>query len=366
MPDFDEVERRLRRLDDSIGAIGSQIALHLVVDRPDRIDERPGLSASAFAERCLTDLEIDRFVEAFRSIGAAVEVFDGEVPFIEAVAARGLRNGTASRHIVYNGLESGTTPDGFAPGRRSLIPAVADAFGLTVIGQNAHACALARHKFQWSTLLRSCGLPVPRTWHFSPRQGWCAGQHPEPGTKVIVKSTYESWSVGVTRDSVFVADDRCTQRVASLARRIAQPVTVQEFVSGAEVSVPLFCDPDRFTTPPIQRVVERAPDDPEQFITLEDNLTQGAVTARPFVSELAAERLAEVTTSVFEVLGFDGCARIDFRVSDAGEVWVTDVAADPGVTPLGATTLSVAQIGIDHASFLRAMVGASLASGAAR
>ena len=55
--------------------------------------------------------------------------------------------------------------------------------------------------------------------------------------KVIAKSTYENWSVGVTDASIFHVDDSCDARVATIAEAIGQPVTVQQFISGTEVGV---------------------------------------------------------------------------------------------------------------------------------
>ena len=40
---------------------------------------------------------------------------------------------------------------------------------------------------------------------------------------MIAKSTYESWSVGVTEESVFVVDDTCDERVAAMPLRLVRP-----------------------------------------------------------------------------------------------------------------------------------------------
>lgn len=56
-----------------------------------------------------------------------------------------------------NGVRSG----GFKPGRKSLIPAVADAYGVICANSNAYACAIGRHKFHYATLLRALGIRCP-------------------------------------------------------------------------------------------------------------------------------------------------------------------------------------------------------------
>ncbi len=185
----------------------SDLALFLAYDRPGRLAERPGLARAFFAQRCVSDAQLNQTIEAFRSVGAYVEVFEGEFPFIQALAAGRLQEIPRPLKVVYNGLEGGVVPDGFEPGRKALIPAIADSYGMVCSTSNAYVCALCRHKFHYLTLLRALGVATRPTWQYQPTSGWAGAKRPANGTKVIVKSTYESWSVGVTERSVFEVDD---------------------------------------------------------------------------------------------------------------------------------------------------------------
>ncbi len=95
-----------------------------------------------------------------------------------------------------------------------------------------------------------------------------------------VKSTYESWSVGVTEESIFVVDDTCEERVAAIAEEIGQSATVQEFVAGPEVCVPVFSCPEMVVTPPIEAILTKAPGDGEAVTTIDDNLRHDGVRRR--------------------------------------------------------------------------------------
>jgi D-alanine-D-alanine ligase len=360
----DELVRgRLRAIDAGLTKRGDELALFLVFDRPERVKERPGLARAFFAQRCATDLELNQMITVFRLAGAYVELFEGEQPMIESLANGRIESMGRPLKVVYNGIEGGIAWDGFAPGRKALIPAVADSYGVICTNSNAYACALGRHKFHYFTVMRALGIRAPATWHYRPDRGWAGGQSPLQGTKVIVKSTYESWSVGVTEESIFVVDDGCEARVATIAEQLGQPATVQAFISGTEVCVPVFSGPEPFVSPPMETVLSKAPGDMNAFTTIHDNLLDQAVLHQRYEGPAAViEELATTALEVFDLLELQSFARIDFRVDQEGRPWVTDVGVSPGISNEDSAFHSVAELGFDHPSFLRVVVGATLAS----
>jgi D-alanine-D-alanine ligase len=339
------------------------LAVFLAYDRPAQVDERPGLERAFFAQRCVSDAQLDQTVEAFRAIGSYVELFEGERPLLAALAEGRLQRVDRSLKVVCNGIEGGVTTGGFEPGRNTLIPVVADAYGLIPSNANAYACALGRHKFHYLTLLRALGVATPRVWHYRPSKGWAPGGSPPHGTKVIVKSTYESWSVGVTEDSMFVVDGSVDRRVATIARQIGQPVTVQEFVSGREICVPVLAYPDPVVMPPMEAVLAKAPGDRDAVMTIHDTLQPGGVTHQPFLGPPnVEEQLRTNTLAAFDVLQFGSFARVDFRIDARERAWIIDLGVSPGVSVNGSAFKSLAQLGFDHASFLRVVIAATLRS----
>lgn len=340
-----------------------ELALFLAYDRPQRATERPALERAFFSQRCISDAQIAQTIDAFRSVGAYVELFEGELPLMEALANGRLQSVDRELKVIYNGIEGGITPGGFEPGRKALVPTVADAYGVICSNSNAYACALGRHKFHYFTVLRALGVLAPEVWHYRSPDGWVQGRAPAAGVKVIVKSTYESWAVGVTEDSVFVVDGDSEQEVAAISEEIGQPVTVQEFVSGAEVCVPVFGLPDLLATPPVEIILARAPNDEDSFMTIDDNLTQGEIGYRRFDRGPDVDRqLAAAAIAAFEILELGAFARIDFRVDEEDRAWMIDVGVAPGMAVHSSATYSLAQLGFDHAGFLRVVVAATLAS----
>lgn len=352
---------RLRTLERELVLHGADLALLLIYDRPERERERPGLPRTYLAQRCVSDEHLDAMMEAFRSVGAYVELFAGERAWISALAEGGLQQLPQRMKAVYNGIGWGVGVEGFMPGRKALVPLLADSYEMICINADAHACAVTVHKFHSSLILKGLGVDVPRTWHFRLPQGW-VGDPPPQGTRVIAKSTYEAWSVGVGPDSVFIVDETLNQRVATVAHDIGQAVTVQEFISGREVYVPVWSCPEPILTPPMEAVTARAPSNPDSVMTLEDSIG-GEVHYRPFDgSSDLIERLCAAAIGVVDIFDLYGLARIDFRIDDDERLWVFDIAIDPGVAVENSAFQSLAEFDFDHQSFLRTVVAATLAS----
>jgi hypothetical protein len=361
--DREAIRKHLSELEQGLLERADDLALFLVFDRPQRVVDRPGLARSYFAERCASDAQLSGLIDAFRSAGAYVELFKGELPFMEALANGRLLEMRQSMKVAYNEIEGGIRDDGFKPGRKALIPTVTDAYGLICSNSHAYGCALGRHKFHYFTVLRHLGMRTPRTWHYRPLRGWAAGQRPPEGLRVIAKSTYENWSVGVTENSIFEVDDSLEERVAAVSEEIGQPATVQEFISGREVGVSVISTPDLFIPPPVETVLTKAPNDYDAVMTVHDNFTENAISLLPYEGSSKVMRaLYEDSSRAFDWLELGSFARFDFRVDPEEQVWITDVGVAPGISGEDAAFLSIAELGFDHPSFLRIVLAATLAT----
>jgi D-alanine-D-alanine ligase len=352
----------LLELERKLASWGPDLAVFLVYDQPQRVQERPGLARTFFAERAVPQAQLDQMSDALRAIGSHVEVLAGELPLLEALADGRLQGVERDLKVIYNGIGDGIGIGGFEPGRKSLIPAVADAYGVPCSNSSAYACALGRHKFHYFTVMEALGIRTPAVWHYRPSVGWAGGKAPPGGTKVIVKSTYEAWSVGVTEDSVFVVDEASEERVATIADQIGQAVTVQEFVAGIEVCVPVLTIPGPVVSPPVETVLTKAADDKNAVMTIADNV-DGTVEYKAFAAaDEVAEELRSIALNAFDVLELRAFARVDFRVDDAGTPWVTDIAVSPGLGAGSSTFRSLAELGFDYPGFIRVIIAATLGS----
>lgn len=360
MTDYDAAGDRLREISAAIEAIGPEIALSLVFARPSIVNRRPAISKVAYSERCISDAQLSELITAFRSAGAYVELFEGEIPFLEALVSGRLSDLDRRFQLVHNGIGWGITEGGFQPGRKSLVPAVADSFGLIGTSSSAYTSSIAVHRFHSFVILRSLGVRAPEVWHYRPNRGWM-GDRPPEGEKVIAKSTYEAFSVGVTEESVFIVDSSCEDRLTEIATSIGQAVTVQRFISGREVCVPIFALPGAITTPPVEQIVKKAPGDGDAILTLEENFQPGAVLYRPFEGpDDLIQDLSRTTLSAFDIMQNDFIGRMDYRIDASGRPWLTDLAIEPGWSRTSALFKSVEELDVGYTELLRVLMGGAL------
>ena len=357
------VAARLRQVESGFRSIAGELAVLLVHDRPARAHDRPGAARTFFAQRCVSDEEISQTIEAVKSAGAYIELFTNELDFMEAISSGQIAELPHQHKLVYNGVEGGIAHDGFAPGRKGLLPAVADAYGILFTASNAQACVLGRHKFHYFSILRSLGLSCPPAYHYLGAGRWAGGLHPQPATRVIAKSTFENWSVGVAEDSVFDVDSDLVDRVEDIFQTIGQPVCVQEFIPGREVCIPLLEIPHLVVTPPVDVVLAKAPNDPTAFMTLDDNLTGAAISySRSSLDDHSIDAAVALVKDAFHGLELGSFARIDVRVDEQGTPWVIDVGVCPGVSRASAAFASAELLGFAHDEFIRIALGSALAS----
>src|SRR2546423_9152335 len=273
----------------------------------------------------LKSTELDHLIEGFQNAGIYCEAVLDEDGFL-----RWLDEGKAafprSYPLVYNLAQNGT-----GPARLSLIPGLCRLHRLNLIDSDAYAVSLARHKFHAATILKQFGLPVVRSWWLTD-QGWWPKAPPE-GLRLIAKPTYESASIGIHEDSVFEMEVGTEERLAPRLATYRQPLTVQEFIRGFEIDVPVFgADEPRTTTAVgIELNGKRNLDD--SFL-MYNEVAHDQYTFYDFADEnlSAANKAMLVARKAFRGLGLAGVGRVDFRVRPDGSPIIIEVACKPHLT----------------------------------
>ena len=353
---FDDVLQRLQ-------VRAKDVAIFLVYDRPDRAIDRPELDRTYFIERCLSDQQLDSIMSSLREVGCYVELYPSEVALAEALVAGEHAKIGKPIQLVYNGIEGGIGDEtGFGPGRKAMIPALCDAFDVICANSNAYACALGRHKYHYTQILRAHGLPVPEMWHYEFESGWVLGRRPTNGLKVIAKSTYESWSVGVTDTSVFVVDQTIDDRVRDISEHIGQSVSVQVFEAGAELCAPVITASPHVLAPPVVGTfLKRRPNDPEAVMTIDDNLAAGGVKHFPYdAPDQVCRNAAELAAKCCRALGISGLGRVDMRLTKDEQLFAFDVGVSPGITAKGSSAAAFMSLGYSYDDFVRIVFGSNL------
>ena len=275
--------------------------------------------------------QADAIIRSFQDLGVTVRSFFSEREFISDVVDRQTPSGP---EIVYTTAEGGS-----GLGRRALIPSLCNLLGLPVLNSGAHACSLARHKLHANAVLRRFGVRVPETWQFGDG-AWVGDRKPPLGARVIVKPAFESMCIGIDRESVQIVHADTEDFIRSRNEAFAQPVVVQEFVSGDEIGVPLVRVDKTHALPALE--VRRGDGEPFGHLpqTFKDHVRRNVLHV-PYEADAAVvAAIQRAAVVAFDALGMSGVGRVDFRVDTDGRAWAFDTNESP--PPLAGTAYGTA------------------------
>ena len=160
-----------------------QLKIFLVSNIREKTDNFKDYGGTSVISEYLSLTQQELIVESLRNSGFETICFMDEMDFIQNFIVNNYYKEDSKYKIVINTAQKGT-----AIGRKSLIPAFCDLYGLCHTNSNPYVVSLARNKFHCSCLLKSNGLPTTNDYLFIPHNGWLLGKHPKKGEKVDRKS----------------------------------------------------------------------------------------------------------------------------------------------------------------------------------
>ncbi len=233
-----------------------------------------------------------------------------------------------------------------------------EAMGYCFTGARGDALALTTHKGRTKSLLAQHGIPTPP---------WRIVQHEDElrdeadlglGYPVIVKPMAEDGSVGVEYPAVAHSLAEVRRRVAYMRQTYRQASLVEEFIAGREFNAALWGEPPELLPlaeidfsafpDPYQRIVSYAAKweegsfeyqhTPAVYNTLHDDTLRSAISS--------------VAVAVWEIIGCEGYARVDMRVSEEGMPYVIEVNCNPDIAPDAGFFRAAAQAGLSYADMV--------------
>ena len=281
-----------------------------------------------------------------------------QAPFRPDVKALGKMLGRERPDVVFNLVESVFGAGIYA----SLAPAMLARLGVRYTGGTAaHFCATTDKPFA-KNILRAAGLPTP-DWSAPP--DW-AGL--DEDRAYIVKAADEDSSVGLD-DACIVKGDAVRARAAESARRFGGRWFAESYVDGREFNIGVLQEKDGPRVFPIAEMTfEDWPAGKPRIVGYTAKWADGSFdsvkTVRRFGVETEEPRLAAAladlcrrTWALFDLVGY---ARIDFRVTPAGEPLILEINPDPGIAPDAGFAAAGARAGLSYGELIEKIVLAAL------
>lgn len=228
---------------------------------------------------------------------------------------------------------------GIGRSREARVPAVLEMLGIPYTGSDPLTLAATLDKDIAKRLVQSAGVPVPRWSVLEPNDQ--LDQATVLPYTAIVKPAWEGSSKGIRGKCVVESIEEMVEAVSSLRRAHPQPILVEEYIAGEELTVGLVGNENPQVIG-ILRVVPIRPD--ERFVySLEvkrDYLRQVRYECWP---ESRAEAVADAARKAFRVLGCRDVARIDFRLKE-GIPYFLEVNPLPGLNPESSDLVILAKL----------------------
>jgi D-alanine-D-alanine ligase len=343
----------LREICDWMRAAAEDLAVILVINVRGETMIRTDYDSFSVVASFLHDFEIDEIIRSLRSYGIYTVHFADEVDFIRWYASGGYAAVPRRRKLLYSSAINGT-----GPGRKSLIPAFCALERIPTANSNPHVCSLTRHKFHWNRLLHGLGLPVPRCWAYDARTGWFMGESPPVGLHVIGKATFEGGSIGLRPATVGTYDTKLESAFAETSRQLRQPLTVQAFVRGEELEVPLVELSNGVTSlRPVVISKSSAGTMSDDILAYDDMWDdEYAFGDLPGGTDWA-DKIVQIAVAASRVFPLNGFSRIDFRVDASGRPYIIDIASTPHLIMKSSFAYRFQSLGYTYGDMLLLLFG---------
>src|SRR4051794_22114327 len=213
-------------------------------------------------------------------------------------------------------------------GEDGSIQGMLEVAGVPYVGSGVAGSACAMDKVIAKRLFRDAGLPLARevVVERAQAQGAAARVREELPGRVAGKPATQGWALGVA----FAESDAELATAIDAAFRFDEKVLVEEFVSGAEITVGILESPEPWAFPVIDI---RTPGD--SWYDYEHRYAQGLsehVIPAPLPPDIYAS-VQELSVRAHVTLGCRDLSRVDFVVEPTGRIALLEVNTLPGMTP---------------------------------
>ncbi|MFN3385193.1 MAG: D-alanine--D-alanine ligase [Candidatus Thermochlorobacter sp.] len=254
-----------------------------------------------------------------------------------------------------------------------FVPITLDLLQIPYTGSPAKTLETCVQKSLTKKILLRCSVPTPRFQVF--RIG--AAIEPELSFPIFVKPECEDASLGISNDSVVYTQSQLEKQVETIWQKFSQPALCEEFIDGREFNVAILGDSDYeqilghpFAPKvlPISEISFAAmPAHYPRIVSYNAKWEQGSVEYQatqpicPASLDLKLElELKQLALRAFNALGCRDYARIDFRYSNDGKLYVIDVNPNPDISPDAGLARSAQAAGYDYKRLIQTIASFAL------
>ena len=308
-------------------------------------------------------------VEAIRAGGHTCEFLEGDTTLYDSIRKY-------KPDICFNICEGH-----FGDAREAQVPAILEMLRIPYTGSKVLTQALALDKPMTKRILYYHDLPTPNYQTFERADEPLAD---DMGFPLFAKPSREGTGMGVSAQSIIRNEEELRSQVTFINNRYKQPVLVEEYIEGREVTVGVV---GNLEGPVARRIPED--DSDERMLSGLLFLPPMEVDLKPFedsdvvysnrlkvaladqlnylcpapLSPKLVKRLNWLTAAVFRVIGALDVARVDFRLDIHNDLkpYILEINPLPGLSPgISDLVIEADAMGIDHTQLVNMILETAL------
>jgi len=210
----------------------------------------------------------------------------------------------------------------------SAIPGVLELLDIPYTGADILGLSLDTNKFLVKKLLQQNGVPVPNYQLFNAPDDYL---DPAIRFPLISKLNAIHGAVEITKDAVSENEKQLRKRLRFLMRTYKQPVLVEEFISGREITAIVLQEKKKKVY--LAEKVFSHPESKYVFLTFEDQWLSDETNAVFHYAKYDDPLLREYVKKAFEVTKMAGYAKFDVRLDQSGRYFFIDTNCNPAMGP---------------------------------
>jgi D-alanine-D-alanine ligase len=235
-------------------------------------------------------------------------------------------------HIAFNLLEEF---DGVAVYDQNVVSYL-ELLHVPYTGCNPRGLMLARDKALSKKLFSFHRIPFP-DFMVVP-QGRTVKRPKWLSFPLIVKSTTEEASLGISQASIVQDDDKLKERVEFIHTSVGTSALIERYIEGRELYVGVMGNGHVHVLPVWELIMDQLPDDARRIATERvkwNRMYQEKYGIRSGEARNLpggkAEEIQHLAKRVYRALGLSGYARIDVRMDAEGSVYVLEANPNPQI-----------------------------------
>jgi D-alanine-D-alanine ligase len=246
-------------------------------------------------------------------------------------------------------------------GREAQVPSVLEMLDIPYSGADPQCLTVCLDKHLTKKLVSWEGVPTPK-WSVISRENFQSTDWAALPAPAFIKPVWEGSSKGIRLNSLVRDPEQVQPIVTRVLKQYCQPVLVEEFISGEEITVGMVGN-DPVKVIGIMRVVPRqkTTDFVYSLEVKRDYLKLVDYECPARLNKTILKDIEKYALKIFQVLECRDFSRIDFRISPDGTPYFLEINPLAGLNPRSSDLIIMAKLmGLAYNDLIASILEAAL------